>query len=551
MTRATALRDAFAGIQLAAMNIPQCLGYARIAGTPLVTGLYTLLLPPAGFAAFGSSRYLVVAADSATAAIIAGGLAPLAAWGSGRYVALASLVALMTAGLLLAARLLKLGFLADFLSQTVLVGFLTGVGIQVGIAVLGEMSGIAVPAQGTLGQAVEVLRGLPRLHPLTLLVSALVLALIFGSQRYAPRVPGPLVAVLAAIWASAAFHLPERGVRVVGAVTGGLPHLGLPAVGWGDVGPLVALSASCLVVIVAQSAATARAYAMRRNEFLSENADLLGLCVANVAAGLSGAFVVNGSPTQTAMVETAGGRSQLAQLTTAGVVALVLVFVTGPLEYLPQAALGSIVFVIAVRLIDLKGLRDIRRESPGEFWVAAMTAGVVVAVGVEQGIVLAMVVSLLRVVGHTYHPHTGVLARSEQGGWHTLPAEAGRETERGLTIYRFGAPLFYANASLFSKEILRLAGGEHSDLRWVVVDSEAMTHIDYSAARVVCELSRDLASRGITIAFARVSPELEADLERHHIRESLGPGRVFARLHDALRAFGEFRHTPEADATGR
>jgi sulfate permease, SulP family len=543
ITRSGVVRDTFAGIQLAAMNVPQALGYTRIAGTPLVTGFYTLLLPLVGFAAFGSSRYLVVAADSATAAILAGGISSLAPLGSARYVALASLVALLTAVLLLIARLLKLGFLADFLSQTVLVGFLTGVGFQVGIAVLGEMLGIEVHAHRSVLQLVEVVRGLPRVHLLTLFVSAAVLVIIFVLRRFAPRIPGPLIAVAGAIAASVAFDFAGRGMEIIGPVAGGLPHLGFPNVGWGDVPPLIPLAASCLVMIVSQSAATARVYAMRHHQPLDENADLVGLSAANVAAGFSGTFVVNGSPTQTAMVESSGGSSQIAQLATAAVVAAVLLFLTRPLQYLPRCVLGAVVFVIAVRLIDLRGLRDIRRESPGEFALAVMTACVVVGEGVEQGIVIAMVVSLLRIVRHSYHPHTGVLVRDEKGIWQTLPALPGTLTQPGLAIYRFGAALYYANASRFSGEISRLVGPGPSELRWVIVDCEAMTNMDYSAARVIRELYRVLAGLGVVLAFARVHPGLQADLDRHHVTETVGPDRVFPRLHDAMRAYEEFLQT--------
>jgi sulfate permease, SulP family len=533
-------RDTIAGVQLAAMNIPQVLGYTKIAGTPIVTGFYTLLLPILGFAVFGSSRYLVVAADSATAAILAGGISPLAPLGSARYLALASLVALMTAGLLLIARLLKLGFLADFLSQTVLVGFLTGVGFQVGIAVLPEMLGLEVHGRRTVRQLAEVVRGISGTNLLTLYVSLVVLAVIFAAHHFIPRFPASLIGVAGAIAASAMYGFAGRGVEIIGPVAGGLPHISFPNVTWGDAQVLIPLAASCFVVIVAQSAATARAYAMRHHQHLDENADILGLSAANLAAGLSGTFVVNGSPTQTAMVESSGGGSQVSQIATAAVVAAVLLFLTKPLQYLPRCVLGAIVFVIAVRLINLRALRDILRESPGEFALALMTAGVVVIVGVEQGIVLAMVVSLLRVVRHSYRPHTGLLVENDKGVWQTEPVAPGATTEPGLAIYRFGAPLFYANVSQFSEEISRLAGPGPSALRWVIVDCEAITNIDYSAARVVSDLVRNLADRGVTLVFARVHPELQADLDRHRITETVGRSHIFSRLHEAIAGYHEF-----------
>lgn len=537
VTRAGALKDALAGFQLAAMNIPQALGYTKIAGTPVVTGFYTLLLPLLAFAIFGSSRYLVVAADSATAAILASAITPMAEIGSSRYVALASSVALLTAGFLLIARLLKLGFLADFLSRTVLVGFLTGVGFQVGIAVLGGMLGVETHSRRSILQLGEVFHGLPHAHLSTVLLSAAVLIVIFGLHSLAPRIPGPLVAVVGAVAASAAFDFAKRGIEIIGPVAGGLPHLGLPDVSWQDIEPLLSVAGSCLVMIVAQSAATARVYSLRHHQHLHENSDLLGLSAANLAAALSGTFVVNGSPTQTAMVENSGARSQLAQISTAAVVAFVLLFLTRPLQYLPRCVLGAIVFVIAVRLIDLRGLQDIRRESPGEFYLAVMTAAVVVIVGVEQGIVSAMIVSLLRIVGHSYRPHTGVLVRDEHRIWQTVPALPGAKTEPGLVIYRFDAALFYANAGLFAEEVARLLSHPEPPVHWLIVDAEAIINVDYSAARVLRELVQDLQQKGVALIFVRVHPELRADLDRHHITEIVGTERIFGRLHDALRAF--------------
>ena len=261
------------------------------------------------------------------------------------------MVALLTAGCLLLARLLRLGFLADFLSRTVLIGFLTGVGFQVGMAVLGEMLGIQ--ASATIGL-------------------------------------------------SAAFDFAGHGIAVLGPVTGGLPWLGFPAVPWGEVRALLPIAGACFVMIVAQSSVTARAYAMRHHQALDENRDLLELCAADAAAALSGTFVVNGSPTQTAMVETSGGGSLLAHLATAAIVGVVLLFLTGPLRFLPICVLGAIVFVVAVRLVDIRGLRALRRNSPEEFNLALVTAAAVVFIGVEHGILLALVLSLLQHVRHGY-----------------------------------------------------------------------------------------------------------------------------------------------------
>ena len=537
VTRAGGARDALAGFQLAAMNIPQALGYTKIAGMPVVAGFYTLLLPLLAFAAFGSSRYLVVAADSATASILAGKLATMAPIASARYVALASTVALLTAGFLLLARVLKLGFLADFLSQTVLTGFLTGVGFQVGIAVLSEMAGLEVHSNRTIGQLLDLFRSLPMIHWPTVAISTVVVIGVFAFSRFAPKVPGSLIAVAGAIAASASWDFAGHGIAIIGPVVGGLPHLGLPDVHWRDVVPLLGVSASCFVMILAQSAATARFYAGRHDQHLDESADLVGLSAANAAAALSGTFVVDGSPTQTAMVESSGGQSQLAHVATAIAVALVLLFLTEPLQYLPRCVLGAIVFLLAVRLIDVRGLRDIRRESPGEYALAVFTAAVVVLVGVEQGILIAMVLSLLRIVRHSYRPHTGVLVVNEGDIWHIVPAVPGTVTRPGLVIYRFGAGLFYANAGLFADQIRGLVGPTLSPVRWLIVDAEAITNVDYTAARTVRQLHKELVDRRVVLVFARASLSLKADLDRHLLTQVIGPAQFFERIHDAAAAF--------------
>jgi high affinity sulfate transporter 1 len=531
------LRDAVAGIELAAMSIPQALGYTSIAGMPAVTGFYTLFLPLLAFAAFGSSQYLVVAADSATGAILAGGISGMAPLASAKYVLLAGTVALLTAVFLLVARLLKLGFIADFLSQTVLVGFLTGVGFQVGIAVFGEMLGLEVHSHRTVGQLAEVFRGLPQVQIPALGLSVAVVAGVLALGRFAPRVPGPLIAVTGAIASSAAWDFAARGISVIGPVAGGLPHLRLPDVNWAEVERLIPVAGSCFVMIVAQSAATARIYATRHHQPLDENADLAGLSAANAAAAFSGAFVVNGSPTQTAMVESSGGRSQVAHVAAATVVALVLLFLTHPLQYLPRCVLGAIVFIVAIRLVDLRALQGIRRESPGEYALALTTAGVVVLFGVEQGIILAMVLSLLRIVRHSYSPHTAVLTHGEGGLWELTPVVPGALTEPGLVIYRFGAALFYANAGRFSEQIEMLVGPAPSPVRWLVVDAGAITDVDYSAARVLRELHEDMARRGVQLAFAHVQSDLKPDLDRHHLTEVLGTDRIFDTLRDALACY--------------
>jgi sulfate permease, SulP family len=532
----TAVRDIFAGLTLASMNIPQVLGYARIAGMPVVTGLYTVLLPIVAFAVFGSSRHLVVAADSATAVIFSGALSSMAAPASEKYLALVGMVAMLTAGILFLAWVFKLGFLADFLSRTVLVGFLTGVGFQVGIAMLSDMLGVVVDSRKTLVQGWQVLQGLPHSNLSTVALSVLVAGSILLGNRIVPRLPFSLFAVVATIAASALFHFAERGIPVIGPVAGGLPPIRLPDVTWSEALALVPVAASCFVMIIAQSAATSRAFALRYCESVDEDADILGLSTANAAAAVSGAFVVNGSPTQTAMADRAGARSQVAHLAFAAVVLLVLLFLTGPLQYLPRCVLASIVFTIAVGMIDLTGLRKIRRESPGEFYLAVVTAAAVVAIGVEQGILLAIALSLFRHVRHSYSPHAMLVAPDATGQWVSVPATPGKDTEPGLIVYRFGSDLFFANAKRFTDQVRALVDNAPTPARWFIVDASAITDVDFSAAQSVRDLIDELQRRGVRIVFARVSPYLRSDMDRHHITDVVGENWIFPTLHEAIAA---------------
>ena len=535
-SRKAAVRDVFAGVTLASMNIPQVLGYARIAGTPVVTGLYTVLLPLVAFAVFGSSRHLIVSADSATAVIFSSSLSRMAVPASEQYMALVGMVALLTAGILFLAWIFKLGFLADFLSRTVLVGFLTGVGFQVGIAMMSDMFGVTIVSHNTLIQAWELLQSMPRSNVPTLALSTLVAATILFGERAAPRLPLSLFAVVGTIIASAKFQFAERGIAVIGPVPGGLPPIGLPDVTWSEALTLLPVAASCFVMIIAQSAATSHAFALRYHERVDEDADILGLSAANAVAALSGAFVVNGSPTQTAMADRVGARSQVTQLVFAGMVLLVLLFLTGPLQYLPRCVLASIVFTIAFGMIDVRGLRDIRRESPGEFYLAVVTAAAVVAIGVEQGILLAIALSLFRHVRHSYSPHTMLLAPDPTGQWVPMPATPGKETEPGLIVYRFGSDLFYANASLFTDEVRTLVKYAPTPVRWFIVDAGPITDIDYSAAQSVRDLLADLARQRVGIVFARVSPYLRSDMDRHNITAVISETRIFTTLHEAIAA---------------
>jgi high affinity sulfate transporter 1 len=530
--------DIIAGLTLAALAIPEVMGYTKISGTPVITGLYTMLIPSALFALFGSSRHLVVGADSATAAILAGGLVGVAATGSEKYVALAGLLALMAAAFLILARLIRLGFMADFLSRTVLIGFLTGVGIQVAIGQIAGMLGLKGGGHEAMEKLWVDLHQLGQVDSYALIISLAVVVLVAGLKMISHRIPGALIAVIGSLIASRALRL-DHHVHVLGAVPSGLPHLGLPQVewSWSLLSTLLPVAFAMFVVILAQSAATSRAYAARYDEVCNTNTDLVGLAVANIGAGLSGTFVVNGSPTKTQMVDSAGGRTQLSLLVMAGVVLLVLLFLTGPLAYMPEAVLSAIVFLIGIELIDLKGMRRIYELRRSEFWVAVITALMVVGVGVEQGILLAIALSLIDHTRHGYQPKNAVVVRHDSG-WQAQPVTTAAQAAPGLIIYRFTHSLYYANAQQLSDEVSLLTATAKPPLKWLCFDVSAVDDIDFTAAEVVRSIHARLKAEGVRLVVSGVMADVQA-ASRYRLAELFGNDAFFDRLLDVVKAYRE------------
>lgn len=528
--------DLLAGLTLAAIAIPESMGYTKIAGMPVITGIYTLAFPVIAFGLIGSSRHLVVGADSATAAILFAALSTLAVPASPAYVGLAGVVALLTAGFLIVARLFRLGFLADFLSRTALIGFLTGVGVQVALTQLPSMLGVqahgAVIAQLTtlatsLGQTVPATTGLA--------MAAVVVILVV--ERLSPRLPITLIVVAVSTLLTGVLRLDQKGVAVVGAVPGGLPPFAVPRATWSQVPELAGVAASIFVVVLAQSAATARSFAQKHDEELDENRDLVGLAVANLAAGFTGTFVVNGSPTKTAVVEAAGQRTQLAQLVTALITVTVLLVATGLLHYLPDATLAAVVFVIGVHLVDVRHLRELWRLRRDELAVAAVTALAVVLLGVEPGIIVAVGLSVLDFVRRAYRPRDSVivLAPGSTTVFVPRPAHPGMETRPGGIAYRFDSTLFFANADRFRTRVLSLAAAAPHPLRWMVWDLSAFADIDYTGGRVLLTLLRDLERRGVRVHLAH-GEDIGDLLERYGIAALVGPGRIHHGVREALAA---------------
>jgi high affinity sulfate transporter 1 len=541
--RAWLAKDVVAGLTLAAVAIPECMGYTSIAQTPIVTGLYTIIFPTIVFALLGASKLLVVGADSATAAILSAGLASLSISGlspdSPEWVAFCSLTALVCGAMLVLARLLRLGFLGDFLSASVLIGFLTGVGISVASGQIPGMLGVAKGTGNWFQQQWDWMKELSDISWATFAFAAATIVIIKGFERYLPKVPGAIVAVVLLIIVSAATDASSHGVSVVGAVTGGFPPIGLPdGISWSDVPKVLAVAFSCFILIIAQSAATSRSFAMKHGDRADINRDIIGLAGANLAAGLSGTFVVNGSPTKTQILDAQRGRTQLANLTMSGVVLLVTLFFTGILKDMPNAVLAGIVFLIGISLIDVAGLKKIYSRRPSEFWIAAITGTVVFAVGVEPGIVLAILLSILEIIRRQYKPQDFVVGVSQDGVQTYVSAEPGHQSAPGLIVFRYDAELFYANANQFVDDVQGLVEHAPDPVRWLVLDAGSVDDVDYSAGVSLAGLLDYLEARQIIFALARADTSLLHTLDLYGLGKRIPDDRRFTSLDEAVRAFG-------------
>lgn len=538
--------DVLAGLALAAVAIPEAIGYSTIAQVPISAGLYSMILPTIAFALVGSSRLMVVGADSATAALLASGIAGLSVAGlvpfTPAWLGWAGLIAIVTGAMLLAARILQLGFLGDFLSPAVLVGFLAGVGFLVLTEQIPGMLGIAhtrVENANVLVKWEHVLDSTAQVQWWSVGFAVATLVAIFGA-RLSPRklpVPVPIITVIASIALVMAAGWGDN-VATVGNFGGGFPSVALPIDGMADKLPLVlTIAFGCVLVILAQSAATARSFAQKTNDDVDVNRDILGLTAANLAAGLSGSFVVNSSPTKTAIVFQERGRTQATNIVMALVVLLATVALTGPLSHLPKAVVAAIVFVVGIDLVDLRGFARIWRIRRVEFAIAVSTAFMVIWFGVLTGIISAMVLSLVQMIRRQYRPERFVVGVGGDGRRVYESARPGHQTMPGLIVFRYDADLFYANIGRFVVSAMRLIKGAPDPVRWLVLDCSAISDVDYSAARELAHLIDYVHSVDARFVLAGVTPELEASLSTARLMADIHSDDVYTSVGSAIRAY--------------
>jgi high affinity sulfate transporter 1 len=531
-------KDVVAGLVLSALLVPQGMAYAELAGLPPVTGLYTSILCLLGYAIFGPSRVLVLGPDSSLGPMIAATIAPLllANGDPARAVALASLLAVLVGVVMVIAGLAKAGFVADLLSKPTQIGYLNGLALTIIVSQLPKLLGFSVDADGFLAEARGFISGLAQgeANTTAALLGIVSLAGILLLNRFLPKLPSVLIVVVLAAIAVSAFDLESHGVDTVGVLPQGFPPFTLPSVGWNDVPPLFVGALAIAVVALADTMSTASAFAARRGDQVRGNQEMIGIGAANIAAGFFQGFPVSTSGSRTAVAEQAGSRSQVTGVVGAAVITVVLVFATSLMQYVPQPTLGAIVIAAALSLADIAGTRRLWRQRRTEFALSMIALLAVALLGVLPGILVAVGLSILNVFRRTWWPHRAELGRVEGiAGLHDTERHPDAELLPGLVVYRFDAPLIFANARTFG-DSLRAIAEKHPDLRWLIVAAEPITDVDTTASDMLHELDLWLNARGVSLVFAEMKGPVREKIERYELTRTIDPAHFFRTLDEAV-----------------
>ena len=525
--------DVIAGVTVAAIAVPESLGYAVIVGLPPETGLYCAVLPAIVFAFLSSTRRLVVGADSATAALVAAGASTIAVQGASNHAQAVGALGLLTGLVLLAMSLARLGFLANLISRPVLVGMLGGIGVSLMISKTSVMLGYTT-TEPTSRRLIATFTHLSEINWWTAAMSTLAVVLMLSLSRFVPRAPAALIAMVVATGITTAIGAADHGIAVVGAVPAGLPPLSLPLVSLREFTLLIPAALVISLVILAQSAPVAKSFARDHREDHDENLDLLGFSFANAASALSGGFAVNGSPPRTAAADEAGGNTQMVNLVMAATIAVVLFAFTGLFDYIPEGVLAGIVFAVGVGLIRTAELKQIFEQRRSEFTVALIALLTVGFIGVEVGVFVAIGVSLIDRLRRQYRPVDEVLLDGE----HIDPIVADRlgvTSVEGAIVYRFGGPIVFENADYFAERVRTLLKQAVDEVSLFVVDCRAVDDIDFTASEVLEELCDEVRSHGVHFVLTEVSPEVHKLLANYDLSSHL---HVTADIELAFAQFG-------------
>jgi len=535
--RAWLLNDLVAGVVLTALLVPVGMGYAQAAGLPPITGLYATIVPLVAYAIFGPSRVMVLGPDSSLAAVIAAIVLPLAGRDPARAVALAGMLAILTGVVILVAGIARLGFVTELLSRPVQLGYLYGIAVTIVVGQLPKLFGFSIDGRGLLPEVRDFVQGLARgrANGAALAVGLTGIVVILGVRRWWPRVPGVILAVGIGIAAVVAFDLTDRGVQVIGVLPRGLPSPAIPDVRLADLPLLFSGALGIALVTVADTSVLSQSLAARRGEMVDANQELVALGAANLAAGAFQGFPISSSASRTPVAIAAGARTQLTPLVGAATIALLLVVAPGALRNLPQPILGAVVITAAIGLVDPAAVRFLYQVRRSEFvlWLAAFVG--VALLGVLLGILAAIVLSLGNFIRRAWRPHDAVLGREDElKGYHDLERHpAGRQVP-GLLLYRFDAPLFFANAGEFRRRLRGLLATTTPRVRWVVVAAEPITDVDTSAAATLGELLAELRQQGVTLAFAELKGPVKDRLRRYGLYDQVGDERFFPTVGTAV-----------------
>ncbi len=533
--------DALAGLTLVAIAIPEQMATAHLAGMPEVAGFYAFVAGSLLFALFGRHALMSVGADSTIAPVFAAGVATLAVTGSPTYVHLVSATALLVGAILVVAGLLRLGWVADFFPVPVVTGLLAGIGVEIFVKQLPTVLGLPGGGTTTIGRVRTFFDQLSHFNIWSLMIAVGVLAVIVVFDVIDRRIPGALIGIVGATALVSAAGLVSHGVKIVGPVHATLPGLALPDASLHQLGQLVGTAITVAFLCVVQTSATARSTAVPagQGETTAEDfsLDLAAVGAGSLLAGLAGSFAVDASPPRTAVVASAGGRSQVANLTAVAAVVILLAVAAGVLKDLPEAALGAVLMFVASKLFHFGVLRSVYRFNVAEFALAVITLAVVVLVGIEQGVVTAAILALAQRTRLAARPRDAVLGR-EPGTDHWVQTDAGRPTEEvpGVVVYLLYAPLWYGNAAHVADRICQVIKAAPQPVHTLVLDGDAIPDIDYTGAEALSELLTKLEKDGIHVGIARASAIAHRDLRRSGLLDAIGPNRVFTNVDDAVRA---------------
>ncbi|MGZ4745173.1 MAG: SulP family inorganic anion transporter [Oryzihumus sp.] len=536
-------KDVIAGVVLSTLLVPQGMAYAELAGLPPITGLYTSILCLAGYAVFGPSRILVLGPDSSLGPMIAATVLPLVAAGGDpqRAVALASMLAVMVAAIMILAAVAKLGFVADLLSKPTMIGYMNGLALTILIGQLPKLLGFTVSADNLIGDLTGFVQGLVagEAVPAAAAVGVAGIVLVLALQRWLPKVPAVLVMVVLAIVAASLFHLAERGVSLVGVLPQGFPPLTLPHIDVHDLGPLLAGALGIALVSLADTISTASSFAARAGEEVHGNQEMVGIGAANLAAGLFQGFPVSTSGSRTAVAERSGAKTQLAGVVGAVLIVVMIVVLPGLFRNLPQPALAAVVITASLSLADLPGTVRLWHQRKAEFMLSIAAFLGVALLGVLPGIAIAVALSILNVFRRAWWPYETVLGRVDGlEGYHDIRSYPGARRLPGLVIYRFDAPLFFANAKTFRDEVRRLAGTAPRP-RWILVAAEPVTDVDTTAADMLFDLDRMLDAQGTSLVFAELKDPVRRKIERYGLAREIEPRHFFPTIGAAVAAYAD------------